>query len=200
MFNKQEKLKWLENHQEIVNTYIERNGKEKAEQVWNPTFGTKLEDEIKDDIERMRRVVYNRRVDDSTYANCKININNIEEYKDLLNDLRTQINESLYCFYMDEQNNVLGYDEFTENSTSTVQISNEQLEYMCQRAKEHNANIYCIHNHPVSFTAIPSDGDHKFRERKTTFFNNRGIKLIDDCIITIDDYWSYTQTKNICKK
>ena len=84
--------------------------------------------------------------------------------------------------------------------------SDEETEEVAKIARELKADIYVVHNHPLSVYAYPSGKLVKYRDTyiesndygqlhkyMPEIFNKYGVKMIDFAVVTEVDYYSLTQ-------
>lgn len=125
-------------------------------------------------------------------SNCKeevCGINISDSLKLIRNDEEKE--NSLFLYINDGK--ILDRDIFTSNQSYTVNFI-DKYDSVLEKAINLKADLYNVHNHPLSIDAKPSEGDLRyFKGRVVRNANDKGIKYLDFGVVTAFDYYSHKQ-------
>lgn len=193
--NKEERKNWIEERKDRIIAINYKQGKEMFEKlhknnpelfsdldsfykdVWHPE---KYEDKfnLEDELSKCEKIVCD--IDLTPYTESIVH-----------NDYETMI------FLYIKNNKVIDEQRFVGESYNVLLIEKD-YEKICKKAKELNADIYCVHNHPLTIAAIPSgkegeSGDYNEALKLEKVCDRYNVKLLDWGVATECDYFSYNQ-------
>ena len=201
MMNINERKRWLENNKEDILKFSRLSIEEF---VANQNLaGVDLID--KNNIENEIIKGYESRMNNykREQSNCKEEICGID-LKPYLNKIKYIKDHEEMMFLLIKDNEVK--KEIICKGGVSRCGSDEETEEVAKIANELKADIYVVHNHPLSVYAYPSGKLVKYRDTyiesndygqlhkyMPEIFNKYGVKMIDFAVVTEVDYYSLTQ-------
>jgi len=112
--------------------------------------------------------------------------------KDVFSNIYYSEREHLIIVLLDKSDNITEYKTICIGDNMSIGI--ESIENTLKYLKEKNTHKFImIHNHPWNVCAVPSKRDLIGIEEIKTLAANKGFELVDDCVFTMYDFWSYKQ-------
>lgn len=172
---------------------------------WNETDGEEGKIET---IEQTHQRFLNERANINSYLD-------INENRNLLTDKQFFSKEKVNSVDISKELDEIRYNHKTEkamylfikdgtivdkyfvngNRTSVMALSREIVLFLINNASTLDADIYHVHNHPNSFSAMPSDDDKRIGQSLKKILGTFGIELLDWGVVTEWDYYSNNQNE-----
>lgn len=213
--NLEERKKWLENNKEIVDKWIEKSTVEeneirntfnnyvkkinKNERIMEKRYGIKSTMPKLEIVPLVTEEKTRQNINKQTefeYINSPETIKgiNISPYlKKIRNDYKK---ENLLVLYI-KDNKIIDNDIFTDNKASRIDYKN-YLPTIIEKAKQLNAEVFDVHNHPINFSAKESRDDIEIYKRVLKkAYEDANINYLGEAVVTMDDYNQHIYNKKM---
>lgn len=144
---------------------------------------------------------FNPKSDIHEMSNCKEMVGKID-LKPWLKKIRNNDYETMIVLFI-KQNKVVDSLFIKGSSMHVGSFAGEKMKQVLHKAKELNAGIYLVHNHPYIVAAWPSvvasksnkiiAGDIGARKKTGQYLKKIGINFLDFAVVTPFDYYSSLQ-------
>ncbi len=202
--NLEEKKKWLEDNEELVDNWVKNYLAEESE----------ILDKLNEEARNLNRIAHEiaersgedplpdiKEISKSTEETVKQNIykNISEEYinspevvqginiSQYLDKIRYDFKKENFLVLYINNKEIVGEDIFTDNKKSIVNIS-EYIPTIIEKAKQLEADVFDIHNHTFMFSATESKADQNAWKKFEEFAKKEGINVIGHAVVTREDY------------
>lgn len=146
-------------------------------------------------LENINGFLNNEKLLNEKEQNCdeKVDGIDISKYLDLIR-YNHEKELDLYLFIKDSE---IIDKYFVEGDIRHVNTNKEHRKAIYTLARKYEADIYNVHNHPLSFVAFPSILDFKARSIFSNEAKINGFNCIDWGVVTEWDYYSNKQKKRM---
>lgn len=193
--NIEERKKWIEERKDRIIAINYKQGKEMFEKLH------KNDSELFPDLDSFYKDVWQPEKYEDKFnledelSNCEKKVCGVDltPYIESIihNDFETMI------FLYIKNNKAIDEQRFVGKSYNVL-LTEEDYEKICNKAKELNTDIYCVHNHPLTIAAIPSGKEEKYGDYNEALklekvCDKYNVKLLDWGVATECDYYSHNQ-------
>ncbi len=202
--NLEEKKKWLEDNEELVDNWVKNYLAEESE----------ILDNLNEEARKLNRIAHEiaersgedplpdiKEISRSTEETVKQNIykNISEEYinspevvqginiSQYLERIRYDFKKENFLVLYIKNKEIVDEDIFTDNKKSIVNIS-VYIPAIIEKAKQLEADVFDIHNHTFMFSATESKADQNAWKKFEEFAKKEGVNVIGHAVVTREDY------------
>lgn len=189
--NREERFNFLVNNRERTEYQVKKIAEENHARARMMKIKTTIEKE-----EEWARNWLNKQATYDKYANC-LEIVDEMDFKERIDVIRDDYKKVNLMFIYIKNGKIVEHIVRTGNDILNLPFCYQQIEEIILEEKRSLDfdKVYIAHNRPCNFSAFPIKGEESNIKILDDILFEKEIELADYGIVTIDDYWSYAQTR-----